>query len=148
MNLTPATSALALALALLAQGSVLAQTAPSFMPGFTAFAGQLKGSEPPAWQLVSMIHIGSEADLNQRGNRLLSALVGFVGKHGEAAQSVVLMITAEDKHVELINKLIGNVLEEAATRTDAGVLAKLKVSVSVTDPVTKESRSFEFKKQG
>ena len=141
-------SSAALALALFAQGPVLAQTAPSFMPGFTAFAGQLKGSEPPAWQLVSMIRIGSEADLNPRGNRLLSALVGFVGKHGEAAQSVVLMITAEDKHVELINKLICNVLEEAATRTDAGVLAKLKVSVSVTDPTTKESRSFEFKKQG
>ena len=48
-----------------AQGPVLAQTAPSFMPGFTAFAGQLKGSEPPAWQLVSMIRIGSEADLNR-----------------------------------------------------------------------------------
>jgi hypothetical protein len=57
------------------------------------------------------------------------------------------VITAEDKHVELINKLIGSVLEEAATRADAGVVAKLKVSVSVTDPVTKESRSFEFAKR-
>ncbi|MEO3691625.1 hypothetical protein [Roseateles paludis] len=145
MSLARSTSVLVLAL--LAQGPVLAQAAPSFMPGFTAFEGQLKGSEPPAWQLVSMIRIGSEADLNPRGNRLLSALISFVNKRGEAAQSVVLMITAEDKHVELINKLIGSVLEEAATRADAGVVAKLKVSVSVTDPVTKESRSFEFAKR-
>ncbi len=97
--------------------------------------------------MISTIRIGSEADINPRGNQPLSALVDFVNKRGEAASSVVLMVTTEEKHVELINKVIGFVLEEASSRSNAVFVAKLKITVSITDPVTKAERSFEFKKK-
>lgn len=137
----------ALLFALFIQSYVQAQSLSSFMPPFTAYEGQLKNSDPPAWQMISMIRIGSESEINPRGNQLLSALINFVNKRGESASSVVLMITAEEKHLELINKVIGVILEEASSRSSAAVVEKLKISVSITDPVTKAERSFELKKK-
>jgi len=124
-----------------------AQEQPSFMPPFMAHEGLLKNSDPPAWQMISMIRIGRESDINPRLNQLLSALIHFVNKRGDSASGAVLMITAEEKHLELINKAIGVVLEEASSRSNAAVVAKLKVSVSLTDPVTKNARDFEFKRR-
>ncbi|PWF45510.1 hypothetical protein [Massilia glaciei] len=59
----------------------------------------------------------------------------------------MLNITVEEKHLEMINKVVGVVLEEASLRSDAAVVEKLKVSVSLTDPVTKNDRNFEFKRR-
>ncbi len=122
-------------------------SAQSFRPKFTAMEGQLKGSNPPVWQMIATIRVNEESDLNPRFNQLSSAIVNFANKRGDSATGLLLMVTAEEKYFEQINKVIGGVLEESASRSNSTVIRNLKVSVSLSDPVTKQSRDFIFKTQ-
>ena len=125
----------------------MAQTTPSFMPAYTAFEGQLKGVEPPVWQMFARLRTKSEADVNARGDQLLSSLVTFVKKHGEAASVVFISISAQEAQFPVWNKVIGIILEEASTRTSPVAIERLKITVTLTDPETKVEKTFQFQKQ-
>jgi len=122
------------------------QAPPSFAPKFMAHEGKLKGVKGPDWQLFVTIRIAGESDINPRFNQFLNALVTFVDKHGKASRGVVLVIYADEKLAETINKAIGVVLEEAAARSKPAVIDALQISATVTDPATKNEKTFEFKK--
>jgi len=135
------------ALMLCSPVSVYAQSSAFSMPPFIAHEGQLKNSDPPAWQMIAMIQVQSESDINQRGNQLLSSLIGFVKKRGDSASGVVLMITSDERHFDLLNKVIGMIIDEASTRTTPAAIERLKISVSLSDPVSKVNRTLEFRRK-
>ena len=127
--------------------SVNAQTADSYMPAYMAFEGQLKGVEPPAWQMIANLRTKSEAEINPRGNQLLSSLVAFVKKHGDAASGVLITISTQEAQFPLWNKVIGVVLEEASFRTSSAAIEKLQITVTLTDPESKAEKTLKFQKQ-
>jgi len=137
---------IALVVFLAATPLVASSQSSSFMPKFTAIEGKLKNVKGPDWQLLVTIRIADESDINPRFNQLLGALVTFVDKHGKSSRGVMLSIYADEKYAETINKAMGVVLEEAASRSTPAVIDRLQISVTITDPETKNEKAFEFKK--
>ena len=119
----------------------------SYMPGYMAFEGQLKGSDPPAWQMIASVSTKTEAEINSRGNQLLSSLVSFVKKRGDAASGVLVTIRSEETSFGLWSKVMSTILEEASSRTSSGAIEKLKITVTLTDPVSKAEKTLQFQKQ-
>ena len=108
------------------------------LPALFVREGQLKDIEPPAWQMIALLRIDSEADVKRILNPTIDKLFGFLETRGASAHSVVIAIDVPEELHEHVAALMNWLPGYVASKGHADLMRVLKMSTTLTDPKTKK----------